>query len=274
MMPVKLTELSPAKINLFLKIINKRKDGYHNIRSGVTLINLFDEISIEKSSNFEIKYIGNFAPANNKFDDCIISRFFSEFNVTKPDYKFVITKNIPIQSGLGSASSNLAAVLRILSKLGYKNKIKDYSKIGADVPFFIKNSDSLIRGIGDIVINQSFPKYYFLIIKPVTNCLTSKMFKEIKSKNINFNQEFDINKITEYDQGNDFEISVNEKFDEIASLLKFLNNLPNVIFTRLTGSGSCIFAAFESKKNAESSLVIFKDQFPDLWFKIVENNFI
>ena len=45
MMPVKLTELSPAKINLFLKIINKRKDGYHNIRSGITLINLFDHLS-------------------------------------------------------------------------------------------------------------------------------------------------------------------------------------------------------------------------------------
>ena len=180
MMTAKLIELSPAKINLFLKIVNKRKDGYHNIRSGVTLINLFDEVRIEESNNFEIKYIGKFAPVNNKFNNCIISRFFSQYNLTKPNYKFVITKNIPIQSGLGSASSNLASVLRILNKLGYNNTIKDYSKIGADVAFFIKNSDSLIRGIGDIIISQFFPKYYFLLVKPRTNCLTSNMYKDIK----------------------------------------------------------------------------------------------
>jgi len=274
MMTAKLIELSPAKINLFLKIVNKRKDGYHNIRSGVTLINLFDEVRIEESNNFEIKYIGKFAPVNNKFNNCIISRFFSQYNLTKPNYKFVITKNIPIQSGLGSASSNLASVLRILNKLGYNNTIKDYSKIGADVAFFIKNSDSLIRGIGDIIISQFFPKYYFLLVKPRTNCLTSNMYKDIKSQNINFDHEHDINKITEYDHGNDFEISINEKFEEISSLLKFLNKLPDVIFAGLTGSGSCIFAAFDSKKNAERSLFIFKDKFPDLWFKIVENNFI
>ena len=49
----KFNELSPAKLNLFLKIINKREDGYHNIRSGVTLINLFDEVLAEESSEFE-----------------------------------------------------------------------------------------------------------------------------------------------------------------------------------------------------------------------------
>lgn len=265
---------APAKLNLFLKIINKRKDGYHNIRSGITLINLFDEVTVEDSNCFEIKYIGKFAPVNNKFDDCIISKFFSKFNIAKPNYKFVIRKNIPTKSGLGSASSNLAAVLRILNKLGYKYMIKDYSKIGADVPFFINNSDSLIRGIGDIIIKQFFPKYFFLLVKPISNCLTSKMFKEIKSENINFNSELDINEITEYDNGNDFEFYLSEKYEEIILLLKFLNNLPDVIFARLTGSGSCIFAAFDSKKNAERSLFIFKDKFPDLWFKIVENNFI
>ena len=60
---------------------------------------------------------------------------------------------------------------------------------------------------------------------------------------------------------------------EINNLLKFMRSLPNSIFARLTGSGSCIFSAFESKKQADDSLIIFKDRFPLLWSRVAENNF-
>ena len=64
-MQASFKELSPAKLNLFLKIVGKREDGFHNIRSGVTLINLFDEVIATKNSRFTLKYIGRFAPENN-----------------------------------------------------------------------------------------------------------------------------------------------------------------------------------------------------------------
>jgi len=111
MMPAEFNEISPAKINLFLKIIGKRDDGYHNLRSGVTLINLYDEVSAKKSSAFKVKYTGEFAPPDNSFKDCIVEKIFSKFKIVKPQYSFTIKKNIPVQSGLGSASSNAAAVL-------------------------------------------------------------------------------------------------------------------------------------------------------------------
>lgn len=101
-------ELSPAKLNLFLKIVSKRDDGYHNIRSGVTLINLFDEVIAEKDDKFSVKYTGEFSPQNNKFKDCIVEKIFSKLDIKKPNYAFTIKKNIPIMSGLGSASSNAA----------------------------------------------------------------------------------------------------------------------------------------------------------------------
>jgi len=274
-MTVKFRELSPAKLNLFLKIINKREDGYHNLRSGVTLINLYDEITVEKNSKFFVKYIGEFAPPNNRFKDCIIEKFFRQYNLIKPNFCFTIKKNIPVQSGLGSASSNVAAVIRILKKLNYKNIInKDFAKVGSDVPFFIRNQDSLVRGIGNISSIQLFPKYYFLLIKPIQNCSTSEMYNLINLDKIRFESNFDTDEINEYDNGNDFEFFVKEKYNEIDTLLNFLKELPNVIFTRLTGSGSCVFAAFESKKNAENCSLIFKNRFPNLWFKIVENNIL
>ena len=273
-MPAEFKELSPAKINLFLKIINKRNDGYHNLRSAVTIINIFDEVIAKKDSKFSIRYVGEFSPRNNKFKDCIVEKIFLKFNLPKPNYCFTIKKNIPIMSGLGSASSNAAAVIRILEKLNYKDlKMKNTSQIGADVPFFVSNQDSLIREIGDVIIKKPFPKYYFLIIKPKHNCSTKEMYNEIDLDKLNFDLSFDTDEINEADNGNDFEIILKNKSNEINNLLIFMRSLPNVIFARLTGTGSCIFSAFVSKKHADDSLIIFKKKFPFLWSKVVENNF-
>ena len=275
MMPAEFIEISPAKINLFLKIISKRDDGYHNLRSGVTLINLHDEVSAQKSSEFKVKYTGEFAPSDNSFKDCIIEKIFSKFKIVKPEYCFTIKKNIPVQSGLGSASSNAAAVLRILKKLDYKEvKTINLSAIGADGPLFVENQDSLIRGIGDITIKQSFPKYYFLLIKPIQNCSTEEMYNEVDVNDINFDLNFDTDEISEFDMGNDFEIIADRKYPEIATLLKFMRGFSEVIFSRLTGSGSCIYSAFEKKDSAEKALNLFKERFPDHWAVVVENNFL
>ena len=274
-MPAEFNELSPAKLNLFLKIISKREDGHHNLRSGITLINLYDEVSAEKSQKFEVKYIGKFAPPKNVFVDCIVEKIFSKFNLVKPNYCFTIKKNIPVQSGLGSASSNAAAVIRILKKLNYKEiKTLNFIEIGADVPLFIQNHDLLVRGIGEITIKQIFPKYYFLLIKPMQNCPTKEMYNQIKIDKINFANINDINTITEYDYGNDFESIIDNKYVEISSLLKFMRSFPDVIFSRLTGSGSCIYSAFEKKESAEKALLTFKERFPKLWSLVVENNFV
>ena len=273
MMSVRFNEKSPAKLNLFLKIIDKRKDGYHNLRSGITLINLYDEVSAEESSAFKVKYIGKFAPKNEIFKNCIVEKIFSKFDLKKPNYCFTIKKNIPIQSGLDSASSNAAAVIRILKKLNYKklNTI-NFSEIGADVPFFVQNEDSLVRGIGDIIIKQVFPKYFFLLIKPIQNCSTIEMYNLINAKDLNFENNYDIKEITEYDSGNDFESIANYKYTEISSLLKYMKSFPDLIFSRLTGSGSCIYSAFATKDSAEKALLIFKDRFPKHWSIVVENN--
>ena len=275
MMLAEYKEISPAKINLFLKIISKRDDGYHNLRSGVTLINLHDEVSAEKSSEFKVKYTGQFAPPDNTFKDCIVEKIFSTYKLKKPQYCFTIKKNIPVQSGLGSASSNAAAVLRILKKLDYREiKTINFSEIGADVPLFVENQDSLVRGIGDITIKQLFPKYYFLLIKPIQNCSTQEMYHEVNINELKFDLNFDTDEISEFDMGNDFEVIAERKYPEISTFLKFMRGFSDVIFSRLTGSGSCIYSAFDKKDSAEKALDIFKERFPDHWAAVVENNFL
>jgi 4-diphosphocytidyl-2C-methyl-D-erythritol kinase len=99
------------------------------------------------------------------------------------------------------------------------------------------------------------------------------MYNEINLDKLNFDLNFDTDEINANDSENDFEKILENKFKEINNLLKFMRNLPNVIFARLTGTGSCIFSAFESKKYADDSQIIFKERFPLLWSKVVENNF-
>ena len=271
----KFTELAPAKINLFLKILNKRDDNYYNIRSGVTFINLFDEIKVEESSSFKISYLGKFSPQNNFFKDCIIQKLFNIFSIKKPNYNFIIKKNIPIQSGLGSASSDAAAVCRILEKLNiYKIRSKeDLVTLGSDVPSFFNQRDCLVRGKGDKISNLLFPKYFFLLVKPKLNCNTKKMYDLINNQDLNNNILEDTALVNKLDYGNDFEKILNQSNQEIIEVLSFLRGLKNVIFSNLTGSGSCCYAAFENKDFAVRAKSEFYKKFPKLWSYIVENNF-
>tara|TARA_B100000963_G_scaffold359261_1_gene386039 strand:- start:3070 stop:3900 length:831 start_codon:yes stop_codon:yes gene_type:complete len=272
----KIIEKSPGKINLFLKIIGKRKDGYHNIRTGITFINLYDEIIVQRHNKFEVLYFGKFSPENNIFDDCIIKKLFSFLKIEPPKLQFIITKNFPFKAGLGSASSNVATVIKILENLELikKRNIFDYVELGADIPFFLNQHDALIRGRGDLISNIFFPKYFFILIQPKFLCSTKVMYQSIDSLNLNYNTEFDLEEINDYDNGNDFEKILNKEEPEFVKLLNYLENVEGSIFTRLTGSGSCIFSVFETKKIADKAKLIINKDFPNLWIETAENNII
>ena len=274
-MPDKYTELAPAKINLFLKVLNKRDDNYYNIRTGVTFVNLFDEINVEESSSFKVSYQGKFSPQNNFFDDCIIEKLFKIFSIKKPNYNFIIKKNIPIQSGLGSASSNVAAVLRILEKLNlYKlSSDADLVLLGSDVPLFLYMKNCLVRGKGDKISSITVPKYFFLLVKPIINHKTKEMYSLINNLDLDYNISEDTDLINDSDCGNDFEKIVNSKDKGITEILTFLRGLEKVIFANLTGSGSCCYAVFQTKNSAINAKSELNKKFPQLWNHIVENNF-
>ncbi len=269
-----ITEKSPAKINLFLKILNRREDNYHNIRTGITSINLCDEIEVKPSNQFYVEYKGVFAPENNKFDDCIVKKIFSFLNISPPNISFSITKNFPYQAGLGSASSNAATVIKILENLEIINKknIFDYTNLGSDIPFFLNQHDSLVRGRGDLISNIVFPKYFFLITKPNFNCSTKKMYDTFIPSDFDYNVEEDIEEINDNDNGNDFEKVIKKLEPDFKSIYNKMDNLEDTIFTRLTGSGSCIFSVFENKLKAENAKNSFLKTYPNLWVAVAENN--
>ena len=160
---------TPAKINLFLKVLNKRKDGYHNIISGVTFVNLFDEIEVIEDDKNIIKYHGQFKPSQGYYDDCIIKKLIEKLIFTR-DAKLNINikKNIPVQSGLGSASSNAAGLIMALTKLNLldkKNIFNDsfFLNFGTDIACFLYNKNCIIKDTGSTIVPHQYPKYFFFV---------------------------------------------------------------------------------------------------------------
>ena len=209
----KLFIQTPAKINLFLKIINLRNDGYHNIRSGVTFLDLYDEMIIEISDTHSLKYTGPFKPLSNNFENDIVVKILSTLKLPQNiKLNINIKKNIPTQAGLGSASTNAAGLIKGLKNLGLIDK-KDTRlllNLGTDVHMCLYGKNCLITGKGDEIFPQiNFPKYYFVLVKPAISLSTSLMYKKIKNyfifdKQRNYSKK-NISYITEKDIGNDFE---------------------------------------------------------------------
>lgn len=270
---------APAKLNIFLRVLGKKLDGYHYIRSGISFINLYDELTIKTSDKICIHYKGPFQPQSSTYNNCIILKTLKFLGLDKKIHlDLTITKNIPVQGGLGSASTNAAALIMGLETMGLipKREPNFYSMLGADIPCFLFKKDCLVTGIGEIIYHHKFPKYYFLLVKPKVGNSTKNMFNKLgydpgSYQDVSALQNMQINND---DTGNDFEKIAFKESSEIKKIMDFFETLSNIIFSRMTGSGSCCYAVFEKKEYALKANEIFKSYFPDIWSYVCENNTI
>ena len=191
--------------------------------------------------------------------------------------RFKIKKNIPWQAGLGSASTDAAALIKGFQKLGLIKKTSNelLSKIGADVPVCYYGKNCIATGIGDN-INKSvnFPKYYFIIVYPKIHLSTLEMYNKLDE-----HLSLDINRFSNFsfqaeDNINDFEKIIKNEYKKISELLFFLSKIKNSIFSRMSGSGSCCYVAFNNKIDAEIGLEIVSKKYSDYWICLTENNMI
>ena len=270
---------APAKINLFLRIYGQKENGYHMIRTGVTFVNLYDEIKIKLNDKNDLSYSGPFKPSDQIYKDDIIRKILLKKNLIKKNIKLKINikKNIPYGAGLGSASTDAASFIKYLQNFKLINNFgkKYLSSIGADVPVCYYGKNCLANGIGDNIFkNIEFQKYYFVLVYPHIKLSTTKMYNKIK-KYIKFNYEkniYNLKTIHEKDFGNDFEKIVENEHEEVANLLNYLSNLKYCIFARMSGSGSCCYVVFNKKDLAKKAYQIISKKFKNYWVFLAENN--
>ena len=266
---------SNAKVNIGLKVLKEREDGYHDIVTVFQEINLFDIISISKKSkgcdfNSNATWL-----MNDKTNLCVIAyeAMKKKFDIDGVDID--LTKNIPKGSGLGGGSSNAASIMKGIREL-YSLNISDKelediaSQIGADVPFFIRGSIQLGEGIGDrltpLKINIS-GKY--LIIIPDTEIDTSWAYSKFKNDldssilPINFaslsnEKTISLDKLQFFE--NDFESIVVPTYPEIGKIKEALL-AQGAEFASLSGSGSTVFGIFNDDVSLDKALSYFSPKY-------------
>lgn len=257
-----------AKINLSLEILNKREDGYHNLKSVFQKINLYDEIYIEKNNTNSFKLQTNIKSLNN--EENIIYKAYIKL---KEKYSAIsgvnvsLNKKIPMQAGLGGGSTDCASFILGMNKLFdlnlSKNKMEEIGKnLGADVVPCFYNKAVLAEGIGEKItkLNTNF-KYYVVIVKPNINFSTKEMYN-LLDKNEKINNLNVSNKIISGLQKNDIKIIANNLYNSFESILDENNIILKIkkdlikngaIASLMTGSGSCVFGIFENKKIAKNA---------------------
>ncbi len=262
---------SYVKVNLGLKVLNKRSDGYHNISTIFQEIDLYDQLIISKNIrgcqfNSNVKWLKN--DQNNL---CVIA-----YNHMKDLYdikgiNIVLTKNISRGTGLGSGSSNAAAVLKSINEIydlnvSIKNLIEIGSKIGADVPFFIKGGTQIGEGIGEKLISlKSAIKGWYLIITPSVSIDTKWAYSQLKNM---LDSDIHPTKFSSSVSGgiinldtlkffeNDFESVVFPTYPEIGAIKKELFAL-GAKFASLSGSGSTVFGIFDDNVKVKKAFSHF-----------------
>jgi len=264
-----ITLLSPAKINLTLEVLGVRADGYHEIRSIIQPIDLFDEVSIdvEDGEGIEIESSGVSIPSGKDNLAWRAAELFIQNSGVNLKIKIFIKKKIPLGTGLGGGSGNAAAVLiglnRITNALSGGDLFKIAPKIGADVPFFIRSLTATMEGIGEeISILKEFPTFHYVILSPNLYTSTQQVYKKWDELNIipkdniapsENNLEGRIKKFIDKKEDmplqNDLEEAAISIHPEIASYKQILTSM-DIKSAQMTGSGSAVYAVFRSEEEA------------------------
>jgi 4-diphosphocytidyl-2-C-methyl-D-erythritol kinase len=267
--------LAPAKINLSLKILGRRSDGFHEIETLIVPISLCDEIKIDRNHAKERIEFRCDDPSVPIGDDNLAvraaKRFFAATKI-KPAVSIELTKRIPHGAGLGGGSSDAASTLLALNELFETNLPREAlaklaEPIGSDIPFFIFESAAVCRGRGELVTQvQLLAQLSVLLFKPAFAVPTGWAYSRWQdSREIpgvsDAAQQFGGQTFV-----NDLERPVFEKFVFLAQLKTWLLSQSEVGAALMSGSGSAVFAVM--RENADVDLVAKRAKTaldPELW---------
>jgi len=252
--------LAPAKINLSLRVLGRRGDGFHEIETLIAPISLCDEIKIERrSSRQEIAFRCD-NPSVPKGKGNLVVRaanvFFEETNVAS-SVSIELKKRIPHGAGLGGGSSDAASTLLALNELFETNLPREEltkmaKTIGSDVPFFIFQSTAVCQGRGELVsptkLRERLP---LLLLKPEFGVRTQWAYSRWQGSHEIFGVSYGGQQFAQQSFVNDLERPVFEKFVFLAELKMWLLNQPEVGAALMSGSGSTIFAVVRDNTDVD-----------------------
>jgi 4-diphosphocytidyl-2-C-methyl-D-erythritol kinase len=276
-----------GKINLYLKVIKKLKNKYHQIETLFCFFDIYDEILISSSNtNNQIIFTGKFSKGISATHNSVLKllnilKKYPKFNAHK--FTIKIIKNLPLGSGLGGGSADASALLNFFNKrlkLNLKRRTISSicNKIGADVEPCLNTNFKLLYGASNKIFTfNKKPKLNLLLIYP--NCLnpTKKIYlsNKIFSKSNNYKISLlkknilNLNYLFKFlnHEGNDLEQSAFKNNSVILKLLISLKKLKGCKLARMTGSGSACFAIFQNNAQLAKAIFVLKKHYKSYWIR-------
>ena len=273
-----VTETANAKVNLTLAVGAKRPDGYHEVETVMTAVDLFDTVTVSRHPGIRDELICD-PPVTERPEDNLCMKalrvFFQELGVKEDFVTITLQKRIPTQAGLGGGSSDAAAVLRGLRTL-YAPDMTDTrleemaAELGSDVPYFIRGGTAAATGRGErLAPLPPMPECWFVIVKPEESHSTAAMYAAIDHAEIKRSADSwavrqglaagDLRQIAA-GLSNDFQ-QVLPEGSAVPAIVRSLRE-QGALNAQMTGSGSAVYGLFRHRKDAEAAADVLKETYP------------
>jgi len=257
---------APAKLNLLLHITGRRADGYHELQTLFQFLTFGDWLYFDVRGDPDVHLSGEPAGVPAADDLCVrAARLLKKSTGCSAGVVIYNDKQLPAGGGLGGGSSDAATTLAVLNKLWNLGLSIDELaglglRLGADVPVFIRGQAAWAEGVGEILTPVSPPEPWFLVVNPQVSVSTANIFSDP-----GLTRDTPRTKIPDPLTGvgnNDCEAVVRRRYPEVATALDWLNAFAPA---RMTGTGACVYAAFES----EAAANVIAGQVPANWSSFV-----
>jgi 4-diphosphocytidyl-2-C-methyl-D-erythritol kinase len=278
-------EQAPAKVNLTLRVVGRRLDGYHDIDSLVVFAAVGDTLTFTAARSLALDVRGPTAGASGATAGNLVLKAANALAARLDGIKlgrFVLSKRLPVAAGVGGGSSDAAAALRLLARANRlaldDPRLHEAARAtGADVPVCLDPRPRVMRGIGDLLSAPlDLPRLPAVMVNPGVAVPTKDVFAKLAagpSQRVPAGQAVAIPSdrigylaFVER-ESNDLERPALSLQPVIAQVLVALRALPGCRLSRMSGSGATCFALFDSTRAASSAATALRKQHPDWWIR-------
>jgi len=253
---------APAKLNLFLHVVGQRADGYHLLQTAFRMLDWGDQLSFYPRSDGRIRRV-NDVPGVPESEDLVVraARALQQSTGAWLGVDIELTKVLPMGGGLGGGSSDAATTLLALNRMWQTGLDRTALQalalpLGADVPFFIYGQTAFAEGVGEQFSPLSLQGCWYVVVAPGVHVPTPDIFRAKE-----LTRDTKPIKIADFAVSathNDLERVAVMRYPQIADAVEWLGQYAPA---RMTGSGACIFSAFDSEQAAKD----VARQCPDRW---------
>lgn len=251
---------APAKLNLFLHVIGRRDDGHHLLQTVFRFLDYGDELAFRVRDDGVVHRVSDLAGVPEDSDLCVrAARLLQTHTGSRLGVDIELVKRLPLGGGLGGGSSDAATTLVALNRLWNtrlpRNELEQLGlRLGADVPVFIFGRSAFAEGIGERFQALDLEPAWYLVLMPEAAVSTTEIFAAAElTRNTNAITiaAFSVGLGSNIPGHNDLEPVVCRRYPQVARHLEWLRRYGDA---RMTGSGACVFCAFESETQARRVL--------------------